>query len=346
MSNAYIDEFEQMSSDEKKSFLKTCDITKTLTRWGHRIKDNTLESIVVRDMYLGGKLSQDEFFKMNNEITSYLSDYLALASERNISHVQIRDAKDENERIPLLALASLDHDYSNLLAISLQIKEFSEILGEDFTREMMIKEAEIYSINKRACILASLIASGDKILSSRTDPRNIPSITRRILMKQTSGVNITYSNLERFSEIPSECYMGALIPFIANASVKFDEGKLEGLVPQNIEKKIEVGMREMKKYVCLYVRDNGPGIEKGVISKIYGTFTKNGTGIGLQIAKRVSDILGCFLQVTSKEYNDKAAVCYDTKTSIIREVENFPYGTLMEIFVPTKYIKMNINGIC
>ncbi|APY08078.1 hypothetical protein BWZ20_07095 [Winogradskyella sp. J14-2] len=68
---------------------------------------------------------------------------------------------------------------------------------------------------------------------------------------------------------------------------------------------IEIGVQEKNHFWQFYVKDNGKGIEKKYFDKIFNTFEKlennlESTGIGLSIAKKIVDIYGGNIWLTSK----------------------------------------------
>jgi two-component system, LuxR family, sensor kinase FixL len=56
------------------------------------------------------------------------------------------------------------------------------------------------------------------------------------------------------------------------------------------EKKIEVSMKLIKDSVTVSIRDSGPGIDKGMLERIFEPFVttgKTGFGIGLAVSRSI-----------------------------------------------------------
>lgn len=69
--------------------------------------------------------------------------------------------------------------------------------------------------------------------------------------------------------------------------------------------KIEIGYKEEEDFWQFYVKDNGKGIDEQYFDKIFNTFQKlesnlESTGIGLSIVKKIVDIYGGKIWLTSK----------------------------------------------
>ena len=69
--------------------------------------------------------------------------------------------------------------------------------------------------------------------------------------------------------------------------------------------KIEIGYKEEEEFWQFYVKDNGKGIDEQYFDKIFNTFQKlesnlESTGIGLSIVKKIVDIYGGKIWLTSK----------------------------------------------
>ena len=76
------------------------------------------------------------------------------------------------------------------------------------------------------------------------------------------------------------------------------------------EKKIEISSMEKNDKVILYIKDNGIGIKKGEITKVFerGFTGENGriigqksTGIGLYLCKKLCDKLGLGIELNSEK---------------------------------------------
>lgn len=97
------------------------------------------------------------------------------------------------------------------------------------------------------------------------------------------------------------------------------------------DKQIEIFAKENKDNVVLYIKDNGIGIPKSDVSRVFekGFTGENGrrsgkkaTGIGLYLCKNLCDKLGLLLELDSLENTGTEVKITFPKSSFIREVFN------------------------
>lgn len=75
--------------------------------------------------------------------------------------------------------------------------------------------------------------------------------------------------------------------------------------------RVDVAMRKADGFVIVDIMDDGPGIERGILEKIFDPFfsTKDkGTGLGLAIAAKIMQAHGGYIKVDSEENNNKGSV--------------------------------------
>lgn len=112
-----------------------------------------------------------------------------------------------------------------------------------------------------------------------------------------------------------------------------------------LEKKgwINVEYKEDSNYLICEVTDNGPGIRKDVLPKIFNAYTKNGTGIGLQMVKRLVELRKGYIEVISRDPNPStlSRICrlsnvfrYNTKDNEIKKIrECIDYSTKFTVYL-------------
>jgi signal transduction histidine kinase len=79
--------------------------------------------------------------------------------------------------------------------------------------------------------------------------------------------------------------------------------------------RIEVGATIHDEVPCIYVRDNGLGIDPAYHEKIFGLFDKlddsaAGTGIGLALVKRIVEVHGGRIWVESQGMGHGSTFCF------------------------------------
>ncbi len=134
---------------------------------------------------------------------------------------------------------------------------------------------------------------------------NLEEIVNSTILKNknlliSSKINIDLHNLKKQVYTDSKWTSFILNQIIQN-SIKY-------LKEEN--KKIEIYAKEQKENVILYVKDNGIGIKKGEITRVFekGFTGENGrilgkksTGIGLYLCKKLCDKLGLGLELNSEK---------------------------------------------
>lgn len=134
---------------------------------------------------------------------------------------------------------------------------------------------------------------------------NLAEIVNNTILKNkniliSSKVNLDLHELERQVYTDSKWAIFIINQIIQN-SIKY-------LKDEN--KKIEIYAKEQKENVILYIKDNGIGIKKGEITRVFekgftgenGRITeKKSTGIGLYLCKKLCDKLGLGLELNSEK---------------------------------------------
>ena len=114
-------------------------------------------------------------------------------------------------------------------------------------------------------------------------------------------ISIDIYNLEQEVNTDSKWLVFILNQIIQN-SIKYKK--------QNADAKIEIYSEKKKENVILYIKDNGIGIKKGEITRVFEKgFTgtngrivgKKSTGIGLYLCKKLCDKLGISIELNSVE---------------------------------------------
>ncbi len=114
------------------------------------------------------------------------------------------------------------------------------------------------------------------------------------------NIKVNINDIEREIYVDSKWIIFILNQIIIN-SIKYSK---------DTNKKIDINSKEMKDKVILYINDNGIGIKKGEITRVFEKgFTgtngrirgKKSTGIGLYLSKKLCDKLGLGLELNSIE---------------------------------------------
>lgn len=143
---------------------------------------------------------------------------------------------------------------------------------------------------------------------------------KNILMQEKISINIHNLDLEVNTDSK---WIGFILNQIIGNSVKYKK--------QNESLELEIYAKQGKQNIVLYIKDNGIGIKKGEITRVFekgftGTngrlIGKKSTGIGLYLCKKLCDKLGIGLELNSVENEG-------TETRIVFPMGNFTNLTKM-----------------
>ncbi len=147
---------------------------------------------------------------------------------------------------------------------------------------------------------------------------NLSDVVHKVLLKYRSylldeRISVQVNSLEKII-YTDEKWLIFIISQIIQNSIKYMDKK---------EKKIEITARENKDNVLLIIKDNGCGIKKSDLVRVFEKgFTgsdrtkSKSTGIGLYLAKNICNKLGLEITITSK-YQEW------TKVQIVYPKSNF-----------------------
>lgn len=134
---------------------------------------------------------------------------------------------------------------------------------------------------------------------------NLQEIVNSIILKNKT-ILISSNIVLDLHDLEKEVYTDSKwISFILNQII---ENSIKYLKEEN--KKIEIHAEEKKEKVILYIKDNGIGIKKGEITRVFEKgFTgdngriigKKSTGIGLYLCKKLCNKLGLGLELNSEK---------------------------------------------
>ena len=127
---------------------------------------------------------------------------------------------------------------------------------------------------------------------------NLKEIVNNSILKNKVNVNI--HDIERYVYTDSKWCIFILNQIIQN-SIKYSKKE---------NRKLDIFSKEKKEKVVLYIKDNGIGIKKGEITKVFDKgFTgengriieKKSTGIGLYLSKKLCEKIGVGLELNSEK---------------------------------------------
>ena len=181
---------------------------------------------------------------------------------------------------------------------------------------------KVENYTEQALFYARSNAVEKDYIINKTDLKEI--VNTAILKNKTTLLNEKIS-LELTSLKPEEIYTDSkwaifIINQIIQNSIKYSK---------NEDKKIEVFSKAKNDKVILYIKDNGIGIKKGEITRVFerGFTGENGrmigqksTGIGLYLCKKLCDKLGIGLELNSEKGKGTEVRIIFPKNSYIEDI--------------------------
>jgi PAS domain S-box-containing protein len=259
---------------------------------------------------------KDAFSKKDLEILEFVSHQMSISIERKKAEEELRIAYAkamESDRLKSAFLATMSHElrtplnavigFSDLIKKDLPIEKilnFSDIINrsgrhlleivEDIFDVTLLEVGEVNLVKDRYAI-EDLMQMVNELIQAELLKNNCDL---KIIYSPTDNVTHIYTDKSKFKQI--------LINLLKNA-IKFTK---EGSVKYGYEKVQEDGI----PMVRFFVKDTGIGIAKDKQNIIFNIFRQvdetltrfyGGTGIGLFIAQRFTEILGGKIDMESEE---------------------------------------------
>lgn len=260
-----------------------------------RCKDGTFRTVLVGAASLG-KSWQGNHLVILYDITE--RKLIETERERLLKELTLRNTEMES------FVYTISHDLKSPL---ITIDGFAKLLAKDLERGDKARAGEsLKEIHKAADGMRHLIE--DLLLLSRTghvqgEPEAVDfqELLSDIRLRCASHIAREAATIRVASPLPrllvDRARFGEVLQNLLDNAVKFHR---DGVPPV-----VEVGAERYNGEVRLYVRDNGIGIEKRYQEKVFGLFQRldtgrEGTGVGLTIARRIVEQHGGRLWVESE----------------------------------------------
>lgn len=225
-------------------------------------------------------------------------------------------SKDKMDTVGLIA-GGLIHDFNNNL---MGILGCAEILKSKLKNTVALDYAnKMIKMASRASDLNASMLNYIKNDRCVLKPNNLHSIIDEALgiLEPALGPTYSYTYAPNAKKSIIECdsvfIENAIINLAINARDAMYKGGEITIVTSNVTIKVgdvdtETGFSRPGEYIAIKVSDQGIGIKKELINKIFDPYfstkgVNKGTGLGLYIVKRVISIHGGYIYVKSKELN-------------------------------------------
>ncbi len=244
----------------------------------------------------------------------------------------------EGDYSAYIALSLFEHD---LFHLAFQINSYYSIMTEIFANEKpdipgndkLMEVVYMHDALRYSILLSPYLATGDKKYLASIPVNHAPSLLAAIV-NESFNPNYSFGDA---THVSSDEYFAAA-QLVKNANRKFREAVKDGIISSDISDMIDIQYKRDADQTVVSVSDNGPGIAPDKLPLLFGTYTEGGTGIGLQIVKRIADLRQGNIEVISTTPNGDT-FRYDTKTGNVDKIEGKQsHGTTFRIYLPIKQI--------
>jgi len=276
----------------------------------------------------------DKFSKLDNLFSSFRRVAIAFKDEL---HNRLPKAEGKfslpeqvttlQEYSLVLALQLVDHDLGSTVNHSsylLWVMEQAKDSNIDRKIASLLEEGSCFAnYEATRILLASIpyIATADPKFRMAVNTETVPSLVQAVDLPKDNSYNFN-----AIQTISSDEYLAGY-QLLKNARMILSRAKIEGSVDLEIQ---DGGTLRL-----ITVADTGTGIEPDVLPVIFGTYSgsDHGTGIGLQIVKRIVELRGGRAVVTST-VNKGDTFQYDIESATVQLIEQRTQGTSFELYLP------------
>jgi signal transduction histidine kinase len=198
--------------------------------------------------------------------------------------------------------AGVAHEVNNPLA---SIKSFAQLLARDATSQEQHRALEIIvqESSRIARAVENLLSFARQQGASGREPVNLSEVAARVLELQrytldTAGIEVRKDLDRALSPVMGEA--GALQQVVLNLVVNAEQA----LSTKQGHRLLVVRTRESSEGVMLSVVDNGPGIPRDVLPRIFESYTNaevHGSGLGLGVSATIIREHGGQIMAESEE---------------------------------------------
>lgn len=242
----------------------------------------------------------------------FIDGVLEDISARKIAEAQLIEAKEKAEEMNRLKSSFLANMSHELRTPMVGILGFSEILSSELENEELRNFAiSIFKSGKRLLNTLNLILDLSRIEANKQNlvfmEYNVNKLLKEIvadyyILAENKKIYLKAEiNEEVFSYLDDRVFRSIIGNLIDNAIKYTNEGGVTAILEKKIENNIE--------YAVVKIRDTGIGIPNDYLKTIFDEFRQvsegwsrsyEGTGLGLTIAKRYTDLLKGIIRIESK----------------------------------------------
>ena len=245
-------------------------------------KKYLITEMIERPNFYEGEILYDALYEIDKSMAEKIKEYsLNIQDFKEYIEMWIHEAK-----LPLASLNLIVHNHKELSdkKITEQLKRLDDnieqvlyyVRSENAEKDYLIKETEI-----------------TKVIS------NVAIKNKDILLE--NNIDFEVVEVENTKVLTDSKWLEFIVNQIVSNSIKY--------IRDNVEHLIKISTEENSKNVILKIYDNGIGISKSDIPKVFDkTFTGNNgrkikttTGMGLYISKQICKKLGHKITADSKE---------------------------------------------
>lgn len=156
----------------------------------------------------------------------------------------------------------------------------------------------------------------------------LPIPTIKVPLLTEILLNQPFSFASSLKSIDSDVYI-SMAQLLTNASKVITRSEHPRLTEDDVFARVS----KNSNYTICTVKDTGSGIHPEHLPLLFGSFTTGGTGIGLQLVKRILELRGGFAEVVTSQGN--GTFQYDTRSNAVQSVPaQREKGTTFSLYFP------------
>jgi hypothetical protein len=280
--------------------------------------------------------SDEEIRRAYHDLPYIVQDIFELMDEVKIKRPIPEEVVKSSDYHSYLALCLMDHDFrgpADMHALNAATIESLSRQGKNVTNLLHEEKSMFgYELMRVGLNILPYIATGDKEHLTQIPKEQFPKMLEQMLPRRANF------ELDGVEDISSDLYF-AVIQLVKNSFKNVDEAG-------SIDDTIKVSFEENDSHTIISVKDHGTGIDRDKMHLIFGNYTEEGTGIGLQAVKRIVDLRGGYIEVESTTKDSKKSKYSTLRGNITKPKKDDNHGTEFKVYIPKKEDMFEIGRAC
>ncbi|MBI2136159.1 sensor histidine kinase [Candidatus Woesearchaeota archaeon] len=250
------------------------------------------------------------------------NQFIGIVEETNMCEISPEHPLRRENALAYLAIGVFTHDLTTPVTISSSFASgLEQVLAGSMEVDRFLKDKYSSSLSyenvRNILVLPAYILSGDKKFLPAIKTQYVPDMLKSML---GTDVEISY-DFSGAKKISLDKYF--IILQLAKNAKKYAKTKID------VKYEVKDGS------ATITVSDTGNGIPADKLPDLFGDYTTEGTGLGLQIVKKLVDMKKGYVKVDSTQPT-KGTSRYDTRTEEVSAAAQHNQGTTFRVYLPKK----------